>query len=248
MASEKKVALITGGASGMGYAVAEALSSQGDWDIHLLDMTTERGNAAAERLNATFHTVDVNNYESLGGVFKTVFKKTKRLDFVHANAGIVEKGNFYAVHDTGDEPPPPLPSVVIDIDLMSVIHTSYLAQHYFRQSPKDDIGPRSLIVTASCGGLYAIPQSPAYTAAKFGCVGFVRSIAGRMWREDGIRVNVSRISSLSSMMIANLTPLWKGYLPRNRANQSPPRGGLEDISKRILHPYRERCKGCLNAP
>ena len=38
MASQKKVAVITGGASGMGYAVSKALTERGDWDVHIFDM------------------------------------------------------------------------------------------------------------------------------------------------------------------------------------------------------------------
>jgi NAD(P)-dependent dehydrogenase (short-subunit alcohol dehydrogenase family) len=191
MAPSKKVAIITGGASGMGYAVSEALTSRGDWDVHIFDMNPEGGNAAAKKLGATFHQVNVSDYNSLGAAFKAVFKGTRRLDFVHANAGIMEKGNFYAVHDTGDEPPPPMPSIVVDIDVMAVVHTSFLAQHYFRQTPKDGIGPRMLLITASCGGFYAVPASPVYGASKHAVVGWTRSIAGRMWQADEIRVNVS---------------------------------------------------------
>lgn len=186
-----KVAIITGGASGMGFAVSQALMSSGGWNVNILDMNSETGNVVAKKIGATFHQVNVTDYDSLATAFKNIFKAHKRLDFVHANAGIIERGNFYQVHDTGDEPPPPLGSLVVDIDLISVINTSYLAQHYFRQTPKDGLGPRSLIVTASCGGFYRVPRSPVYCSAKFGTVGWVRSISDTLWKEDGIRVNVS---------------------------------------------------------
>ena len=190
MASMKKVAIVTGGASGMGFAVSEALTSRGDWKVYIFDMNKDAGIEAAKKLGATFHQINVTDYNSLRLAFKIVFTSSRRLDFVHANAGIMEKGDFYAVHKTGDEPPPPIPSIVVDIDVMSVIHTSYLAQHYFRQTPNDGFGPRSLLVTASCGGFYKVPASPVYAAAKHAMVGWTRSIAGRMWRDDGIRVNV----------------------------------------------------------
>ena len=189
MASTQKVAIITGGASGMGYAVSQALTSRGDWDVHIFDMNQDSGHKAATELGATFHQVNVTDYDSLAGAFKTVFDKGHRLDFVHANAGIIERGNFY--EDTGDEPPAALPSIVMDINVMAVIHTSQLAQHYFRRTPKDGLGPRSLVITASCGGFYAVPASPVYGASKHAMIGWTRSIAGRLWRNDGIRVNVS---------------------------------------------------------
>ena len=45
----------------MGYAVSEALTSRGDWDIHIFDMNLERGKPAADKLGATFHEVNVGN-------------------------------------------------------------------------------------------------------------------------------------------------------------------------------------------
>ena len=173
----------------MGLAICEALAAKGDWIVNMLDMNAERGHEAAKKIGATFHETNVTDYESLSSVFRDVFKAHRRLDFVHANAGIIEKGDFFGQNDSGDEPPPPFPSLTIDIDLFSVIQTSYLALHYMRQTGKDV--SRNIVVTASCGGLYAVPNAPTYAAAKFGAVGWTRSIAGRLWHEDGIRVNVS---------------------------------------------------------
>lgn len=184
----------------MGLAVATALASKGDdWSVHILDLDARRGLEAAQKIGATFHETNVGDYTALADTFRTVFQADGRLDFVFANAGIVGSLDFYAVHDdndaaASDEPPPPLPSTVVDINLVSVMQTSYLAQHYFRKTPRDDklASPRSLIITSSCGGIYATPSSPSYAAAKHGCVGWTRSIAGPLWRRDGIRVNVSR--------------------------------------------------------
>lgn len=80
-----KVGLITGGASGMGYAVAKALAAKGDWELNLLDMHAERGAEAAKDLDAVFHQVNVTDYSSLAGAFKAVFTRHRRLDFVFAN-------------------------------------------------------------------------------------------------------------------------------------------------------------------
>lgn len=183
----KKVALITGGASGMGLAVAEALSSRGNWDIHLIDLHTTSGEAAASSLSATFHRADVTSYDSLSSVFKTVFQVSSRLDFVFANAGIAEKNNFYAAHNTGIEPPPELNLSCVTICLDSVITTAYLALHYFRLSPSGI--DKTLVCTASCGGIYPSYYSPTYAAAKHGVVGFMRSIAKHFWIDDRVRVN-----------------------------------------------------------
>lgn len=194
MASTRKVAIITGGANGMGLGVATKLSQQGGWDIHIVDLNEKAGKAVVDSLlHTTFHQCDVSSYEALGNVFKTVFNTTNRLDFVFANAGIHESESaltFYTKHDTGLEPPPePKAKLkVVDICLYSVIYTSYLAQHYFRLNAAE-VWNKNLVITASCGSLYKGNSAPFYTAAKHGVLGFIRSIAAKMYVTDNIRVN-----------------------------------------------------------
>jgi hypothetical protein len=151
----------------MGLAVAAALSQRGDWNVHILDLNVKSGEAVAAKLaNTTFHKADVVDYDGLAATFKTVFISSgKRLDFVFGNAGVIEKRNFYAKHNTGDEPPPTPDLLSVDVDLKGVINTSYLALHYFRQSPHKG-QDASLVLTASCGSFYPSDYSPVYTAAK----------------------------------------------------------------------------------
>ncbi|KGO75893.1 Short-chain dehydrogenase/reductase SDR [Penicillium italicum] len=187
-----KVALITGGASGMGQAVANALSLRNDWEIHILDINSERGTRTANELpRTTFHRADVTKYSDLAAAFQSMFQQHRKLDFVFANAGVIERTNFYSTpqaENARDVCPPPEPDLLsIDADLKGVIFTAYLAQHYFRHSPHKG-RDSSLVMTASCGGLYPSFYSPLYSAAKFGVVGFMRSIS-QHFRASGIRVN-----------------------------------------------------------
>lgn len=103
-----------------------------------------------------------------------------------ANAGIVEKVDIYKREESDAKGlPPKLDTSVLDINLTSVVTTSYLAIHFFR---KNTTPGGALVITASSGGLYPAPYLPMYSAAKHGCVGFTRSVADTLAKE-GIRVN-----------------------------------------------------------
>ncbi|KAK4941412.1 hypothetical protein LTR10_018681 [Elasticomyces elasticus] len=180
-----KVALITGGASGLGLATARAFTKDG-WTVAIADLNASSGEKVAKELGSTFYKTNVTDWDSLSDTFAQVWKEYGRLDFVFANAGIVEKVDIYK-HEESDARglPPKLDTTVMDINLTSVIRTSYLAIHFFRKNTKPG---GALVITASSGGLYPVPYLPMYGAAKHGCVGFTRSMADTVYKE-GIRVN-----------------------------------------------------------
>ncbi|KAJ5955385.1 hypothetical protein N7501_009664 [Penicillium viridicatum] len=216
-----RVALITGGASGLGLAVAKALLAKTptgeEWWLHILDIDEDRGTqVAAELPRCTFHRANVTQYSELATAFQGAFNQHKRLDFVFANAGMVERSNFYALLDAeegqADAPPKePVDLLPIDVDLKGVILTTYLAQHYFRHSPHKGQGA-SLVMTASCCGLYPSFYCPLYTAAKSGVVGFMRAVALH-FKASGIRVNAICPSIIRTNLV---DPTGWDSFPQNR--------------------------------
>ncbi|KAG0153240.1 hypothetical protein PDIDSM_5090 [Penicillium digitatum] len=182
-----KVALITGGTSGIGLAVAQDLVQTGSWQVSIIGSNKERGQEAVASLSGvTFYQADVRNYQQLASVFYKIFNVTGRLDFVFANAGKAEYIDFFAQSET-DIPPQP-GSEIVDINLNGALYTSYLAMHYFRRSPESTKGHRNLILTSSVGGLYPCMLTPVYSGTKHAIIGFTRSVGERLW-EEGVRVN-----------------------------------------------------------
>ena len=88
MSDQVNIAIITGGASGIGLATAEALLARTNWVVYLFDRDAERGETAAEKSGAYFIQVDVTDYASLATAFERVFKEHGKIHFVFANAGI----------------------------------------------------------------------------------------------------------------------------------------------------------------
>jgi 15-hydroxyprostaglandin dehydrogenase (NAD) len=106
------------------------------------------------------------------------------LSQVYANAGIVERNNFYT--EEAKLPPPKLPLLVMDVCLTGVVYSTYLGMHYMRQNPSKKGG--SIIMVSSAAGIYPSYQLPLYAAAKHGVVGLMRSLAPELAKEN-IRVN-----------------------------------------------------------
>ena len=150
----------------MGLAVTQTLVERGDWIVHVVDVSHARlDEVEKSSTSITSHKADVTDYDQLASVFQKVFESSPRhsVDFVFANAGVIESQDFYKIQKSNPPPPPDLRSV--DVDLKGLIQTCYLAQHYFRQSEHKGKGA-NLVLTASCGAFYPSHYSPMYTAAK----------------------------------------------------------------------------------
>ena len=171
----------------MGLAVAKSLAEK-NWHVHIGDLNEVAAQATAKELSGSYSRTDVSDYESLRQMFDDVFKVKGEINFVFANAGIGEKQDFYVA--TSDEDvlaQSPELDKNIDINLKSVINTSYLAQHYMRKNKTR--GKACLVLNASIAGIYPVRFCPIYTAAKHGVVGFARAIGDYFFTEDAIRVN-----------------------------------------------------------
>lgn len=128
-----RVALITGAAAGMGFAVAKRLIEE-SWNVIVVDLNKEQGEYAVKQLgsSSTFIRANVVQYEDQLAAFKQAEKLHGRIDFVFANAGILGKADFY---DRAEEWPPQAPSLAVqDICLTGVTYTSYLAMHFMRRN------------------------------------------------------------------------------------------------------------------
>ena len=175
-----QVALITGGATGIGYGIAELLGSLGAHTV-LASRNGDALEAAAGRLRtaggaASTAVLDVRDAESVRTVIARVAEERGRLDLLVNNAA----GNFYAPSATLS---PNAWRSVVEIDLFGTFYCSQAAAPVMR------IQGGGRIVNISMTLHYrGWPQMAHATAAKAGVDALTRTLAVE-WAPWGVRVN-----------------------------------------------------------
>jgi NAD(P)-dependent dehydrogenase (short-subunit alcohol dehydrogenase family) len=174
-------AIVTGGASGIGRALAEELAKRG-CEVVLADLQVELAEEVASRINASGGTakavkVDVTDYPAVGGLIQATIKRTGRLDYLFNNAGIVIGGtvDLYGIADWNR---------VIDVNLCGVINGVQAAYSIMLAQ-----GFGHIVNTASMAGLMPGPGNVVYTTTKHAVVGLSTSLRAEA-ASRGVRVSV----------------------------------------------------------
>ncbi|GAA2000328.1 3-oxoacyl-ACP reductase [Microbacterium ulmi] len=175
---EDRVAIITGGASGIGLATAHRFAAEGA-TVVIADVDPTTGEAAASEVGGVFRRVDVADETLVDELFDGVFDQFGRLDIAFNNAGISP-----ADDDSIETTELPAWDRVQDVNLKSVYLCSRAAlRHMVPQ------GRGSIINTASFVALLGSATSQiSYTASKGGVLAMTREL-GVQFARQGIRVN-----------------------------------------------------------
>lgn len=172
-----KVAVITGGGSGIGRSTTLLLARLGT-KVHVVDVDSDRAEAVAEEVRknggkAEAHAVDVTDEAAVAELAAAVYDTDGRVDILHNNAGI---GGFGPVEDT------PLEDWqrIIGINLMGVVH----GIHVFVPRMLQQGGGAHIINTASGLGLIASPNMAPYVATKHAVVGLSQALNAELSGRD----------------------------------------------------------------
>jgi NAD(P)-dependent dehydrogenase (short-subunit alcohol dehydrogenase family) len=173
-----KVAVITGGGSGIGFATAHRMAAEGA-TIVIGDMDETSGQKAAEELEGLFVKVNVADEDQVNTLFDTAMATYGRLDIAFNNAGISPPDD-----DSIETTELPAWQKVQDVNLKSVYLCCRAAlRHMVPQ------GSGSIINTASFVAVMGSATSQiSYTASKGGVLAMSREL-GVQFARQGIRVN-----------------------------------------------------------
>ncbi|KAG1671826.1 hypothetical protein FOA52_000203 [Chlamydomonas sp. UWO 241] len=194
-----RVALITGGAKGIGYACARSLAKHGA-KVMLADADVAMALASAKQLTAEGHEAaavlcDVRVRSEVDAAVQAAVDAFGSLDIAVANAGIVRAVPFLDMSDADFD-------AVIDVNLKGTFMTCQsAAREMVRQRAAGDKKAKSIITMSSVNAVMAIPSIAGYNASKGGVNNLTRCMALALV-EHGIRVNGIGPGSIATDVLA----------------------------------------------
>ncbi|WP_453992771.1 SDR family NAD(P)-dependent oxidoreductase [Bacillus nitroreducens] len=217
---QDKVAIITGGASGIGAATARLFVEQGA-KVVLVDLNEEKGKAFEEELRALnaealFVKANITSEEEVANIYKQTIEAFGKVDIVFNNAGI---GRVQPSHEL--EYSEWRNTVNVDLDGVFLV-----AREAIREFLKT--GGGVIVNTASMYGWVGSPGSAAYNAAKGGVVNLTRSLALE-YAEQNIRVNALCPGFIDTPIIPEESKqVLRDMTPMKRLGQA------EEMAKAVL--------------
>ncbi len=200
MKLEGKVALITGGATGIGRATALLFAREGA-RVVIADINEAEASHTVRMIQdacgeAMFVCANMRSVADVEGAVAATVAAYGRLDIFYHNAGVAGPGRMeFVTEESYDQ--------VMDIHVKAGFFGARAAAPEIKKA-----GGGSILFTGSGLALRPSRQSPVYSISKAAIVMMARALAVAL-ADDGIRVNVVCPGPL------NTTPLWEGVLARN---------------------------------
>lgn len=206
---ENKVAIITGAASGLGFASAERLAEEGAIVI-MTDINAEQGVIAAQKVKgAEFIQLDVTREAAWQTLVDDVVARHGSLDILLNCAGVVQ---LASIEDTSEE-------MWRTINAVGTDGTFFGCKHAVRIMKEQGSG--SIINMCSTASIQGGPYIFAYAASKSAIRGMTKSIACLSTQEDyGFRCNSVHPGNMSTPMLSNMYNIVLEHDPETAAIMS----------------------------
>lgn len=222
-----KVALVTGGSSGIGRASALIFAREGA-KVVVADVSVEGGEETVRQIKAAggqalFVKADMAKAAEIEAMVNKAVEAYGRLDCAHNNAGI-EGRTATTAEDTEENW-----ERVLRINLIGVwLCLKYEIPQMLKQ------GGGAIVNTASDAGLLGVPRMPAYVASKHGVVGLTKT-AALEYAKSGIRVNAVCPGVIQTPMLERVAGQRPGMVERMVAGEPIGRAGRpEEIAEAVV--------------
>jgi len=170
-----KIAVVTGGAQGIGLALCTRFAREGA-HVVLSDLDQEKCEREAAPIGALPVAANVGREEDIAHLVSATIERFGRIDLFVSNAGIAVDGGIDTPNDGWRK--------IIDVNLMSEV---YAARHAIPHMLEQGSG--YLLNVASAAGLLVIPDTVSYTVTKHAAIGFTEWLAV-IYGDQGIGVSV----------------------------------------------------------
>lgn len=189
-----RVAVVTGGASGIGFAISERIVAEGG-SVAIWDVDAEAGTKAAGKIGAQAQgvAVDVAREESVTAAVAATVKKFGRIDVLVTSAAIT------GPNATTWEYPSDKWRQVIDINVNGVF---YCCRNIVPEMQKNDYG--RIVNIASIAGKEGNPNAPAYSTSKAAVIGLTKSL-GKELAKSRITVNCVTPAAVKTPIFDQMT-------------------------------------------
>jgi NAD(P)-dependent dehydrogenase (short-subunit alcohol dehydrogenase family) len=195
-----RVAVVTGGGSGIGRGIALGLGAEG-MTVAVADIQESKAREVALEIGASGGSalgigVDVTSAESLAGAAEEIVAKAGGVKQLCANAGVLARVGPLANHTIGDW------EYTLSVNVLGIVKTVGAFLPALRSRAPD----AHIVTTASLGGLVSDVGAPmgAYVASKYACVGYSEMLRAEL-EGQGIGVSVLCPAVVASSLLRTST-------------------------------------------
>ena len=202
-----QVAVITGGAQGIGYAVAQRMIENGA-TVVLWDFDAKRAETSAKKLGATAIHCDISDWDSVRAATTATESQFDRIDILVNSAGLA------GTNATVEEYPIDEWNRIMSVNLNGTFHTNRAVITGMKQR-----GYGRIVNIASIAGKEGNPNASAYSASKAGVIAFTKSL-GKEVADFNIGVNCVTPAAARTAIFDQMSEEHINYMlskiPRNR--------------------------------